>query len=73
MKNLVFKAKSNYRGYNQNPAGQIFYIHFFIDNPNANISLYTLSCPELKFRLYLHLKVVYAIIVSPFKSQLFSE
>jgi hypothetical protein len=43
------KAKSNYRGYDQNPATQKFYIHFFIDNFNVNISLHTLSCPKLKF------------------------
>ena len=40
------KAKSNYRGYIENPAHQKFYIHFFIDNSNANISLYALSCPN---------------------------
>ena len=32
----------------ENPAIQKFYIHFFIDNPNANISFYTLSCPDFK-------------------------
>ena len=30
----------------KNPANQKFYIHFFIDSSNANISLYTLSCPD---------------------------
>ena len=30
----------------KNPAHQKFYIHFFIDNSNANISFYTLSCPD---------------------------
>ena len=30
----------------KNPAIQKIYIHFFIDNSNANISLYTLSCPD---------------------------
>ena len=30
----------------KNPAIQKFYIHFFIDNPNASISLYALSCPN---------------------------
>ena len=30
----------------ENPAIQKIYIHFFIDNSNANISLYTLSCPD---------------------------
>ena len=60
------KAKSNYRGYNQNPAIQKFYIHFFIDNFNAHISFYTLSCPDfnlgqlkvykMKFTLELSMK-----------------
>ena len=36
-------------GITKNPATQKFYIHFFIDNSNANISLYALSCPKLKF------------------------
>ena len=52
----------------ENPAAQIVFIHLLNDDSNANISLYTLSCPELKFRLYLRLKVVYAIIVSPFSN-----
>ena len=42
------KAKSNYRGYAENPAIQKFHIHFFIDNSNVNFILYTLSCPNLK-------------------------
>ena len=50
----------------KNPATQKFYIHFFIDNSNANISLYTLSCPDfnlgqlkvykMKFTLELSMK-----------------
>ena len=42
----VAKAKSNYRGSAENQAVQKFYIHFFIDNSNADISLYALSCPN---------------------------
>ena len=34
----------------KNPAHQKFYIHFFIDNYNANIGLYPLSCPEFDLR-----------------------
>ena len=30
----------------KNQATQKFYIHFFIDNSNVYISLYTLSCPN---------------------------
>ena len=50
----------------KNPAHQKFYIHFFIDNSNANISFYTLSCPDfnlgqlklykMKFTLELSMK-----------------
>ena len=50
----------------ENPAIQKFYIHFFIDNSNANISLFTLSCPDfnlgqlkvykMKFTLELSMK-----------------
>ena len=53
-------------GITKNPATQKFYIHFFIDNSNANISLYTLSCPDfnleqlkvykMKFTLELSMK-----------------
>ena len=34
----------------ENPAIQKFYINFFIDNYNANISVYTLSCPDFNLR-----------------------
>ena len=60
------KAKSNYRGYNQKSSSLIYFIHFFIDNYNANISLYTLNCPDfnlgqlklykMKFTLELSMK-----------------
>ena len=53
-------------GITKNPVDQIFYFHFFIDNSNANISLYTLSCPDfnsgqlksykMKFTLELSMK-----------------
>ena len=35
----------------KNPAHQKIFIHFFIDNSNANISLYTLSCLKSWVRL----------------------
>jgi hypothetical protein len=50
------KAKAIIAGIlTENPAIQFFFIHFFVDNSNANISLYTLSCPKLKFRYILSL------------------
>ena len=42
----------------KNQATQKFYINFFIDNSNANISLYTLSFPDFNLG---QLKVQYAL------------
>ena len=58
------KAKSNYRGYIENPAHQKFFIHFFIDNSNANISLHTLSCPKSKFRQLKAYRLMFALELS---------
>ena len=55
------KAKSNYRGSAENPAHQKFYIHFFINNSNANISLHTLSCPKSKFGQLKAYKMMFAL------------
>ena len=41
---------------NKNPATQIFFIHFSIENLIANISFYALSWPELNFGSYDALK-----------------
>ena len=46
-KHLIPKGRCNYgvdTVITKNQATQKFYIHFFIDNSNAKISLYTLSC-----------------------------
>ena len=51
-------------GITENPAIQIFFIHFFIDNSNANISLYTLSCPKLKFGQLKVKKLMFALELS---------
>ena len=43
------KGRCNYGvdlWYNQKSSHPKFFIHFFIDNSNANISLYALSCPN---------------------------
>ena len=58
------KAKSNYRGYIENPAHQKFFIHFFIDNSNANISLNTLSCPKSKFGQLKAYRLMFALELS---------
>ena len=61
---LAPKAKSNYRGYIENPAHQKFYIHFFIDDSNANISLHTLSCPKSKFGQLKAYRLMFALELS---------
>ena len=55
----LLKPKAIIAGITENPATQIFFIHFSIDNFNANISLYTLSCPKLKFRYYLTFEIMF--------------
>ena len=60
----ITKAKSNYREYDQNPAIQKFYIHFFINNFNVNVSLHTLNCPKLKFGQLKAYKLMFALELS---------
>ena len=52
----------------ENPAIQKFYIHFFIDNSNANMSLHTLSCPKLEFGQLKAYKLMLALELSIKKS-----
>ena len=51
-------------GITENPAIQIFFIRFFIDNSNANISLYTLSCPNFNLEQLKVYKLVFALELS---------
>ena len=51
-------------GISKNPAHQKFYIHFFIDNYNANISLHTLSCPKSKFGQLKAYRLMFALELS---------
>ena len=51
-------------GISKNPAHQKFYIHFFIDNSNANISLYALSCPNLDLGQLKVFKLMFALELS---------
>ena len=51
-------------GISKNPAYQKFYIHFFIDNYNANISLYALSCPNLVLGQLKVCKMMFALELS---------
>ena len=53
----VVKPKAIIAGLTENPAAQISFIDFFIDNSNANINLYTLSCPKLKLGYYLSFEI----------------
>ena len=48
----------------KNPAHQKFFIHFFIDNSNANISLYALSCPNLDLGQLKVFKLMFALELS---------
>ena len=58
------KPKAIIAGITENPAAQILFIHFFIDNSNANVSLYTLSCPKLKFEQLKVYKLMFALELS---------
>ena len=58
------KPKAIIAGITENPAIQIFLIHFFIDNSNANTSLYTLSCSKLKFGQLKVYKLMFALELS---------
>ena len=46
-------------GKSENQAAKIFFIHFFIDNLIANISLYALSWPKLNFECYLTFEIIF--------------
>ena len=48
-------------GISKNPAHQNFFIHLFIDNSNANISLYALSCPNLDLGQLKVCKLIFAL------------
>ena len=48
----------------ENQADQKFYIHFFIDNSNSNISLYTLSCPDFNLGQLKVYKMKFALELS---------
>ena len=51
-------------GISKNPVHQKFYTHFFIDNSNANISLYALSCPNLDLGQLKVCKLMFALELS---------
>ena len=48
-------------GIAKNPAIQKVYINFFIDNSNANTSLYALSCPNFNLRQLKVCKLMFAL------------
>ncbi len=48
-------------GITKNQAIQKLFIHFFINDSNANISLHTLSCPKLEFGQLKAYKLMFAL------------
>ena len=58
------KPKAIIAGIAKNPVVQEFFIHFFIDNSNPNISLHTLSCPKLKFGQLKAYKLMFGLELS---------
>ena len=57
----MLKAVAFIVGKSENSAAQNFFIHFSIDNYNANISLYTSSYPKLKFGWLKLYKIMFAL------------
>ena len=58
------KGRCNYGvdlWYNQKSSHPKFFIHFFIDNSNANISLYALNCPKMNFGYYLTFEIIFKL------------
>ena len=61
------KGRCNYGvdlWYNQKSSHPKFFIHFFIDNSNANISLYALSCPNFNLGQLKVCKLMFALELS---------
>ena len=56
---LALKTVAFIAGKSENPADQKKFIHFFIDNLIANISLYALSWPKLNFGFYLTFEIIF--------------
>ena len=48
----------------KNPGIKKIFIHFFIDDSNANISLHTLSCPKSKFGQLKAYRLMFALELS---------
>ena len=60
----LWRSHFSTAGISENQAHQKFYIHFFIDNSNANISLYALSCPNLDLGQLKVCKLMFALELS---------
>jgi biotin transporter BioY len=53
-------------GKSENQVAKKKFIHFFIDNLIANISLYALSWPKLNFGCYHTFEIIFSALKLPF-------
>ena len=60
----LWRSHFSTAGISKNPANQKFFIHFFIDNSNANIRLYALSCLNLDLGQLKVCKLMFALELS---------
>ena len=64
------KTKAFIVGMTKNPEARIFFIHFIIDTPVANISLYALSCSKLNSGYYITFKIIFSTSKPAFSMQI---
>ena len=60
----AIKPKAIIAGIAKTKQSKNFFIHFFIDNSNANISMYALSCPNFNLGQLKAYKLMFALELS---------